>query len=318
MVRGRVATLAQSATGSVVDLAAATRNTAAGAACFGACAPATLLTERRSRHARAASASWSTPLCATSSGWSEAAISRGFMRSGQCGDSRRLLCCDDAPHRRCRRVRHRHIRRRTRRARLLRRLGTDPAQRPQDRWRRVDEPQADDADRPDGQPVGPADSQVGWPASSSWVLAVGGTSLTLTADNAIAPVGRRGTTRSTPLRLPRRPTAMAAPGAFVALVAVMIALWDQQAHTRACRGPAWSRRCSRRLRGTTQRRSSTFTQGSNALFGGSCCPARTGCDLTTGWGSPAADDRVGPHPLVTSAALADGACRPRRQSRSTA
>jgi hypothetical protein len=168
MVRGRVATLAQPATGSVVDLAAANRNTAAGAARFGACAPATLLTERRSRHARAASASWSTPLCATSSGWSEAAISRGFMRSGQCGDSRRLLCCDDAPHRRCRRVRHRHPRRRTRRARLLRRLGTDPAQRPQDRWRRVDEPQADVADRPDGQPVGPADSQVGWPASSSW------------------------------------------------------------------------------------------------------------------------------------------------------
>jgi hypothetical protein len=31
------------------------------------------------------------------------------------------------------------------------------------------------------------------------------------------------------------------------------------------------------------------TLGTNALFGGSCCPARAGYDTATGWGSPAAD-----------------------------
>ena len=32
-----------------------------------------------------------------------------------------------------------------------------------------------------------------------------------------------------------------------------------------------------------------ITQGSNALFGGSCCSARPGYDLATGLGSPFAD-----------------------------
>ena len=31
------------------------------------------------------------------------------------------------------------------------------------------------------------------------------------------------------------------------------------------------------------------TTGTNALFGGSCCPARAGFDLATGWGSPRAN-----------------------------
>jgi hypothetical protein len=31
------------------------------------------------------------------------------------------------------------------------------------------------------------------------------------------------------------------------------------------------------------------TAGTNALFGGSCCPARPGYDLATGWGSPLAN-----------------------------
>ena len=31
------------------------------------------------------------------------------------------------------------------------------------------------------------------------------------------------------------------------------------------------------------------TLGTNAMFGGSCCPTRTGFDLATGWGSPAAN-----------------------------
>jgi len=32
-----------------------------------------------------------------------------------------------------------------------------------------------------------------------------------------------------------------------------------------------------------------ITQGTNALFGGSCCAARPGFDLATGLGSPLAD-----------------------------
>ncbi len=36
-----------------------------------------------------------------------------------------------------------------------------------------------------------------------------------------------------------------------------------------------------------------ITQGTNALFGGSCCPARTGYDLATGWGSPMANAVAG-------------------------
>jgi hypothetical protein len=34
---------------------------------------------------------------------------------------------------------------------------------------------------------------------------------------------------------------------------------------------------------------SHITQGTNALFGGSCCTTRTGFDLATGWGSPMAN-----------------------------
>ena len=34
--------------------------------------------------------------------------------------------------------------------------------------------------------------------------------------------------------------------------------------------------------------SHNVVQGTNALFGGSCCPTRPGFDLATGWGSPAA------------------------------
>jgi len=41
-----------------------------------------------------------------------------------------------------------------------------------------------------------------------------------------------------------------------------------------------------------QRQPAAFTdvtQGSNALFGGSCCAAAPGFDLATGWGSPFAN-----------------------------
>jgi hypothetical protein len=36
-----------------------------------------------------------------------------------------------------------------------------------------------------------------------------------------------------------------------------------------------------------------ITQGGNALFGGSCCPARPGFDLASGIGSPAANAIAG-------------------------
>jgi hypothetical protein len=50
--------------------------------------------------------------------------------------------------------------------------------------------------------------------------------------------------------------------------------------------------------GTTRsiRRRSTrrpAAAGGNALFGGSCCPARPGFDLATGWGSPLANTFAG-------------------------
>jgi hypothetical protein len=36
-----------------------------------------------------------------------------------------------------------------------------------------------------------------------------------------------------------------------------------------------------------------IAQGGNELFGGSCCPARPGYDLATGWGSPLANTVAG-------------------------
>ena len=74
----------------------------------------------------------------------------------------------------------------------------------------------------------------------------------------------------------------------------MIALWAQQAQQP---GPAEARlRPAAALRdgaSATPRRSSTSPTGTNALFGGSCCPARPGFDLATGWGSPMANAIAG-------------------------
>ena len=52
--------------------------------------------------------------------------------------------------------------------------------------------------------------QVSWPASSPWVLAVGGTNLTLAADNTIASIGRLERHRLRGRRSPRRRAAAAA------------------------------------------------------------------------------------------------------------
>jgi kumamolisin len=190
--------------------------------------------------------------------------------------------------------------------------------------------------------------QVSWPASSPWVLAVGGTSLTLGADNAIVSsgvwndtaypspfVGTAGggggssTFEQRPWWQPAQafgnsgkrmvPDVAAfadpSPGypivcskgvqgckgsgqsiAFVGgtsaaapLVAGMVALWNQQARIQGLPRPGF---VPPLLYTLAQRQAGAFTdvtQGTNSLFGGSCCPARAGYDTATGWGSPAAD-----------------------------
>src|SRR4051794_16437132 len=190
-------------------------------------------------------------------------------------------------------------------------------------------------------------AQVSWPASSPWVLAVGGTSLTLAPDNSIASQGAWNDTES-----PAPYTATAGGGggsstfeskpwwqpaqsfgasgkrmvpdvaafaderpgypivcssgvngckgsgqsiAFVGgtsaatpLVAGMIALWNQQAQNEGLPRPGF---VAPLLYALAEHNPPSFvdvTQGTNAMFGGSCCPARPGYDLATGWGSPAA------------------------------
>jgi subtilase family serine protease len=190
--------------------------------------------------------------------------------------------------------------------------------------------------------------QASWPATSPWVLAVGGTNLTLDAGNAIASTGPwNDTTYPAPYQKtagggggqstfvkrpwwqPAQPFANAtyrmvpdvaafadaspgypivcsggvqscSPGgqtlAFVGgtsaatpLVAGTIALWKQQARQQGLPNPGF---VPPLLYAIAQGSPQTFTDvaaGSNALFGGPCCPARPGFDLATGWGSPKAD-----------------------------
>ena len=190
--------------------------------------------------------------------------------------------------------------------------------------------------------------QASWPATSPWVLAVGATSLTLDASNAIvssgpwndtiyaAPYtatagggGGQSTLNGRPWWQPgsaskRRVPDVAAfgdaspgypiicssgvqkcgPGAqsvaFVGgtsaatpLVAGMIALWTQQARAQGLPRPGF---VAPLLYLLSQRSSEAFldiTQGSNALFGGSCCAAGGGYDMASGLGSPRADQIAG-------------------------
>ena len=190
--------------------------------------------------------------------------------------------------------------------------------------------------------------QVDWPASSPWVLAVGGTNLTLNADNTIASSGAWNDTvypgpftstagggggssafEARPWWQPAQSFATSgkrmvpdvaafadeSPGypivcssgvqgckgsgqsiAFVGgtsaaapLVAGMIALWDQQARNQGLPRPGFIAPLLTTLAQHSPQAFTDITQGSNALFGGSCCPTRTGYDLATGWGSPAAN-----------------------------
>jgi subtilase family serine protease len=176
--------------------------------------------------------------------------------------------------------------------------------------------------------------QVSWPASSPWVLAVGGTNLTLDSDNSIASSGPwndtaypapytakagggggQSTFESKPWWQPSQSFANSSnrmvpdvaafadesPGypivcsfvggtsAATPLVAGMIAIWAQQAREQNLPRPGF---VAPLIYATAKRNPAAFvdvTQGGNALFGGSCCPARTGFDLATGWGSPLAN-----------------------------
>jgi kumamolisin len=209
----------------------------------------------------------------------------------------------------------------------------------------------------DGVPASqltPADMavQAAWPATSPWVLAVGGTNLTLADDNSIAATGPWNDTsypapyqktagggggQSTfvkrPWWQPAQPFTNAtyrmvpdvaafadvAPGypivcssgvqgckgsgqsivfvggtsAAAPLVAGMVALWKQQARQQGLPNPGF---VPPLLYAIAQRNPQAFTDvagGGNALFGGSCCAARAGYDLATGWGSPVANQVAG-------------------------
>jgi subtilase family serine protease len=194
--------------------------------------------------------------------------------------------------------------------------------------------------------------QTSWPATSPWVLAVGGTNLTLDASNAVASTGPwndtvyappftatagggggQSTFEKRPWWQPAQSFASSkyrmvpdvaafadeSPGypivcskgvkgcsgsgqsiAFVGgtsaaapLVAGMVALWNQQARNQGLPKPGF---VPPLLYATAKRNPEAFldvTVGSNALFGGSCCPARPGYDLATGWGSPLANTIAG-------------------------
>ena len=186
--------------------------------------------------------------------------------------------------------------------------------------------------------------QTSWPATSPWVLAVGGTNLTLDAQNAIASSGVWNDTEyaapftatagggggsstfesrpwwqpavsfaSSKYRMVPDVAAFAdeSPGytivcsgsvkscppggqqiayvggtsASTPLVAGMIALWAQQARAQGKPKPGFVPPLLYRNRAAF----ADITTGTNALFGGSCCPARPGFDLASGLGSPMAN-----------------------------
>jgi kumamolisin len=190
--------------------------------------------------------------------------------------------------------------------------------------------------------------QVSWPASSPWVLAAGGTNLTLNAGNAIvssgpwndteypAPFtasagggGGQSTFEPRPWWQPAQSFASSkyrmvpdvamfadeSPGypivcsggvqscppggqsiAFVGgtsaaapLLAGVVALGVQKAHSEGRPKPGFVPPLIYARAKSTPGAFLDVTSGTNALFGGSCCPARPGFDLATGWGSPIAN-----------------------------
>jgi kumamolisin len=190
--------------------------------------------------------------------------------------------------------------------------------------------------------------QVSWPASSPWVLAAGGTNLTLNPDNSIATSGPwndteypspftatagggggQSTFESRPWWQPTQSFASSkyrmvpdvslfadeSPGyvivcsgavkscpaggqqiayvggtsAAAPLMAGMIALGTQKAKNEGRPKPGFVPPLIYAKAKSTPGAFLDVTTGTNALFGGSCCPARPGYDLATGWGSPIAN-----------------------------
>jgi subtilase family serine protease len=191
--------------------------------------------------------------------------------------------------------------------------------------------------------------QASWPATSPYVLAVGGTNLTLNPDNSIAATGTwndtaypapftatkgggggQSTFESRPWWQPAQSFANSSkrmvpdiaafadesPGypivcssgvkscpnspqqgitfvggtsAATPLVAGMIALWAQQAKQQGLPKPGFVPPLLYARAKSNPGAFIDITQGTNALFGGSCCPARPGYDLATGLGSPLAN-----------------------------
>ena len=191
--------------------------------------------------------------------------------------------------------------------------------------------------------------QLSWPASSPYVLAVGGTNLTLNPDNSIASTGPwNDTVYPAPFKAtagggggqstfeprpwwqpsqsfansskrmvpdiaafadespgyaivcssgvkgcPNSPqqgiTFVGGTSAATPLVAGMIALWTQQAKQQGLARPGFVPPMIYARAKSNPGAFIDITQGTNALFGGSCCPARPGYDLATGLGSPMAN-----------------------------
>ena len=191
--------------------------------------------------------------------------------------------------------------------------------------------------------------QLSWPASSPYVLAVGGTNLTLNSDNSIASTGTwNDTVYPSPFTktagggggqstfeprpwwqpsqsfansskrmvpdlaafadespgyaivcssgvkgCPKSPeqgvTFVGGTSAATPLVAGMIALWAQQAKQQGLARPGFVPPMIYARAKSNPGAFIDIAEGTNALFGGSCCPARPGYDLATGLGSPLAD-----------------------------
>jgi kumamolisin len=88
-------------------------------------------------------------------------------------------------------------------------------------------------------------------------------------------------------------TFVGGTSAATPLVAGMVALWKQQARNQGLPNPGFVPPLLTAMAQKSPQAFLDIAQGGNALFGGSCCAARPGYDLATGWGSPLANEVAG-------------------------